>query len=935
MSHADSDNSPSEHGRSSSSPLLSHEIAMALLEQSIDLVWALSVDAKRLDYLSPSALRYYGRPEQELLQTPNLWLDLIHHEDRQELRANLAQISDLKSFEQTFRIVDGEDRTWSIDGRFRLVFDADDRPIAIAGLGHDLTRHADTERRLIEAESVYHSLVESLPICVFRKDTAGRIVFANKKYCAEMGGTLDEVKGKTDIELFGEKFGAKYMRDDAWVMQTGELFHDIESHPGPDGRTLYIEVYKSPVLDARGRKIGIQGMFWDVSAKEEAERAILRGKEMAEQASRAKSDFLANVSHEIRTPMNGIIGMSELLLDNIEDPEHRDRIEMILESGESLLGLINEILDFSKIESGKLVLESERFDIREGLGDTLRSLAFRAHAKELELVCHFDNDVPAEIIGDLQRLRQVIINLVGNAIKFTQHGEIEVSVCTGRKLAGQVQLNIAVSDTGIGIPHDKQQNVFREFEQADTSTTREFGGTGLGLAISSKIVELLGGKLQLESEEGQGSRFFFDATFMVESTTPPVLAKILQNRTLLLYAGNLTLREHFDDLLLHWGMNASSTDSIRRAKQRMTDGGAGRTIEILVVDVMTPKAAELLSWLDQQPGITLPKVILLASTAGIDALPKQHRLEVVQHLLKPVKESDLRESFEAALTDRTLSQTSDKSVSAASTRAANVVEKPDAKTNRPLNILVAEDNVVNQKLAVALLERHGHRVQLACNGAEAVELFRDFPFDLVLMDIQMPVMDGYTSTAKIRELEARTSADIRTPIVALTAHAGSKDRAKCLANGMDDYLSKPIRAEKLYRIIDQQTGTQTSDETKKSKEAERKSVIDWPQAFETVGGERSLLKELIEVFLEERPQMMERVNRPALDGNGQSLRVAAHSLKGALAHLGAREASNIAGNLEVMGASGVVDVDQAIEQFNALNQSLDAVCQEYRKFLDS
>ena len=930
MPQSDSGAIPPEDG-GPSSPMLSHEIAMGLLEQSIDLVWAFSVDGKSLDYLSPSALRYYGRTQQDMLQTPNLWLDLIHHEDRQELQANLARMLELKSFEQTFRIVDGESRAWSIEGRFRLICDADDRPIAIAGLGHDLTRHADTERRLIEAESVYHSLVESLPICVFRKDKGGRIVFANKKYCAEMDGTLDEVKGKTDVELFGEVFGAKYMRDDAWVMDTGELFHDIESHPGPDGSTLYIEVYKSPVVDARGKTIGIQGMFWDVSAKEEAERAILQGKEMAEQASRAKSDFLANVSHEIRTPMNGIIGMSELLLENIDDAEHRDRLEMILESGESLLGLINEILDFSKIESGKLVLESERFDIREGLGDTLRSLAFRAHAKDLELVCHFDNDVPAEIIGDLQRLRQVIINLVGNAIKFTEQGEIEVSVCTGRKSAGQVQLNIAVSDTGIGIPHDKQQNVFREFEQADTSTTREFGGTGLGLAISSKIVELLGGKLQLESEAGQGSRFFFDATFMTESSAPPAPAKTLQNRTVLMYASNLTLREHFDDLLLHWGMNASSTDSIRRAKQRLSDD-AGRPIEIFVVDVATSKSAELLSWLDRQTGFTTPKVILLASTAGMDPLLKEQRLDVVQHLLKPVKESDLQESFHAALTERKSNQTSGNSISAASASVANA---SDGKPNRVLNILVAEDNVVNQKLAVALLERHGHRVQLACNGAEAVELFRDFPFDLVLMDIQMPVMDGYTSTAKIREVEARTSADLRTPIVALTAHAGSKDRAKCLANGMDDYLSKPIRAEKLYRIIDQQTGTQTSDETKKSKEAKRRSVIDWPQAFETVGGERSLLKELIAVFLEERPQMMERINRPALDGNGQNLRVAAHSLKGALAHLGAREASNIAGNLETMGASGLVDVDLAIEQFNALNQSLEAVCQEYRKFLDS
>ena len=279
MPQSDSGSTHAEDGRPSSPPVLSHDISMALLEQSIDLVWAISVDGTRLEYLSPSVLKYYGRPSEELLRTPNLWLELVHQDDRQELQANLARMPDLKSFEQTFRIIDGDDRSWSIDGRFSVVLDANQNAIAIAGLGHDLTRHADTERRLIEAESVYLSLVESLPICVFRKDKAGRVVFANKKYCAEMDGTLDEVRGKTDIELFGEEFGAKYMRDDAYVMQTGELFHDIESHPGPDGRTLYIEVYKSPVLDARGRIVGIQGMFWDVSAKEEAERAILQGKE--------------------------------------------------------------------------------------------------------------------------------------------------------------------------------------------------------------------------------------------------------------------------------------------------------------------------------------------------------------------------------------------------------------------------------------------------------------------------------------------------------------------------------------------------------------------------------------------------------------------------------------------------------------------------------
>jgi PAS domain S-box-containing protein len=648
--------------------------------------------------------------------------------------------------------------------------------------------------------------VEQSPATVVITDATGSIEYVNPKFTEITGYTDQEAYGQNPRVLKSGEHPPEFYKELWDTISSGHEWRGEFCNRRKDGQLYWEAASISPVRNDAGKITHYVAVKEDVTARKQAEQELREARAAADAANRAKSAFLANMSHEIRTPMNGIIGMTDLALDTELTPEQRDYLNTVKTSADALLTLINDILDFSKIEAGKLELDPIDFALRDSLADMLNALANRAHSKGLELAYEVLPEVRDALIGDVYRLRQVIVNLVGNAIKFTSSGEILVRVEQDERTDERVTLHVSVSDTGIGIPASKLESIFTPFEQADTSTTRKYGGTGLGLAISVQLVELMGGRIWAESEEGKGTTFHFTAQFDIGTPAPAEdverRRELLDGLPVLVVDDNATNRRILEAMLRNWQMQPRSTEGGADALAEMDRAdAAGQPFKLVLSDVNMPEMDGFMLYerTRESPRHKGTPFILLTSAARPGDVARCREIGVSAHLIKPVKQSILMNAIVGAVAGKAVAaREADKSPSAAAAPAAE----------RALQILLAEDNAVNQKFAVRAIEKAGHAVVVASNGREALERWQQDAFDVILMDIQMPEMDGFEATARIRELEQANEAGPHIPIIAMTANAMKGDKERCLEAGMDGYVSKPVKRQTLFAEIDRVLGVE-------------------------------------------------------------------------------------------------------------------------------
>ena len=686
--------------------------------------------------------------------------------------------------------------TWALTTKMPL-YDPEGRMAGTFGISRDTTRQRQAEEALRASELRYRTLYDSSRDAIMVLDPARGFLGGNAA-AIELFGCRDEAHFKSFnpaqlsplVQPNGATSGEEAQRMIETALREGSHYFRWQ-HRRIDGTEFPATVLLTR-MELEGRAL-LQATVRDVTEEQRAAQALLAARDAAEAASRAKSTFLANMSHEIRTPLNAVIGMTELVLKSSLSEQQREYLSTVKDSGEALLSVINDILDFSKIEAGKLVLDLAPFDLHESLGDTMKSLALRAHQKDLELAYACRPLVPRRVVGDYNRLRQIVINLVGNAVKFTDRGEVVLEVDRRSMEDRSVVLHFTVSDTGAGISSEKQQVIFGMFEQGDSALTRRFGGTGLGLAIASRLVALMGGTMWVESELGRGSRFHFTVRLELADPTDAddmmVVPASLHGLRVMVVDDTATNRRILAEMLRHWHMEPTLAEGATPALATLRAArAASEPFQLVLTDAHMPDIDGLMltESIRQDPALADTPVIVLTSGDRPEDAAHCRRLAISAYLLKPVKQSELLAAMERTL-------------GVAVPRQQLLADVDESPPVRPLRILLAEDSLVNQKLAVALLQRLGHEVIIADNGAQAVRAVERGTFDVILMDIQMPEMDGLEATAAIRARQRQTGE--HTPIIAMTAHALKGDRERCLEAGMDSYLAKPIRPQELQRAL--------------------------------------------------------------------------------------------------------------------------------------
>jgi PAS domain S-box-containing protein len=762
----------------------------------------------------------------------------------------------------------------------------------------DITERKRNERLVASQRAELQTILDASPSLIFYKDKENRFVRVNRAMANLLGLRKEQIEGRAALEILPD-LAEFYWRDDLEVIHSGEpklgIVEQIQSSAG----LRWVRTDKFPHRNEQGEVIGIIGFAEDITEQRRYEETLREAKEAAESAARAKSMFLANMSHEIRTPMNGVIGMNGLLLDTDLTPEQRQYAEMAGNSANALMAVINDILDFSKIEAGKLDLEIIDFDLRTMIEDMNDILAIKPQQKGLEYACFIDPETPSPLQGDPGRLRQVLTNLIGNAAKFTAQGEVVLRIARVGEDEHDAMIRFSVTDTGIGISPEQKKALFEAFTQADASVSRRYGGTGLGLTISKQLVEMMGGEIGVESEPGKGSTFWFTARLQKQAAGgKPVFEAThsIEGMSILVVDDNATNRFLLLEQL--WRCLAEEAVDARSAIEKLHAAVRdGKPFAIAILDMQMPDmdGETLGRMIREDAALHQTRLVMLTSVGQRGDAARLEATGFSAYLTKPVRQSRLYDCMVAVALGAPAGPEA--------ARQSIITQYSTVEDHkRRIRILVAEDNYTNQMVAVKCLEKLGYRADTAANGFEALKALETIPYDLVFMDVQMPEMDGFEATKRIRD--ANTSVlNHYVPIVAMTAHAMKGDRERCLEVGMDDYVSKPIRPRELAAAIGRQLG---SGRSRPSAGRGRvvpadKPIFDRKSALARLGGDESLLKEILAVFLEESGKQMKLLTESLEQDDADSVRRQAHAFKSGAGSVGALAVQHLAQQLEAAG----------------------------------
>jgi two-component system, sensor histidine kinase and response regulator len=891
----------------------SEERLNSILGSLRDVVWSVAPEDHSVLYLNPATEIVYGRKVGEFYQDPGLWTTITHPDDRPAVMESFSRLLETGAVDQEFRIVRPDGQIRWLFSRARAIRNPKGEVVRLDGISTDITELKQTEQRLRLYKEIFAHSNEAVAIL----DPEFRFLEQNDTHRKLLGYSDEEIRKSSPSVMMGEE---SFLETCNLIRHSTSL--RIEAlFRTRSGESLNVELSAFSILDEAAEVLCYVGVLRDITAQKRVELERQNAQEAAEAANRAKSEFLANMSHEIRTPLNGVLGMTELALNTKLTEEQREYLTLVKTSGETLLTVINDILDFSKIEAGRLDFNAIDFELRDSLGDTLKTLSLRAHEKGLELALHVAHDVPIRVEGDPTRLRQIVVNLVGNAIKFTDQGEVVLHVTAESQTEREIVLHFTVTDTGIGIPFDKQQMIFAPFTQADSSATRRYGGTGLGLAISFQLTELMGGRLWVESTEGKGSSFHFTVSFHPATSEGenivPSGSIDLKGLPTLVVDDNATNRRLLEEILSNWGMKPAMADGGWTGLETMRQAkAAGKPFPLVLIDALMPDmdGFTLAERIKEDPSLSGATIMMLTSGGHRGDAARCRKLGIAAYLHKPVKERDLLRAVLLALSPHR-SQAKD---------AELITRHTLRQGQRNLRILLAEDDMVNRQLAEHLLRKFGHQVTSVSNGRKALEAIHASgfdTFDVVLMDVQMPEMDGVEATTAIRAMDRGRAR--RLPIIAMTAHAMKGDRSRFLNAGMDGYIAKPIQARELIDVIEQTIPAPPIPGRERPSKPAPQQIIDRKRGLDAADGDLDLFRDLLKLFARETPRALDKLRTAVELKDAAAIELMAHTLKGSVSNFGAEDAVRASLMLETMARKG--DLEHSEQAFHTVEQEMHRV----------